>query len=215
MKGGVIMRKEILIMTKSAKINGFCVAGIDIHNGKWIRLVSDNNEEGEGAVLRKDLLYKDYSEAQIFDIIEVNGHNSPTDAQRENFIYYGQWNKIGTGSLQEVISKYGYSSHRFILGNTSATLDESELTGESLSLVIINNITIDVYINKRGKIKHKINFTCNGSKYNGIYLSDIQLKDQFNKVGLYNIEGQHYAVFSITGKFETTGLYYKMLAKLF
>ena len=207
------MKKEIIILTKSAKINGFCVAGIDIHNGEWIRLVSEDNEAGEGAVLRKDLLYNDYSEAQIFDIIEVNGYNSPTNAQKENFIYNGKWNKIGTGSLQNVISKC--SCNRFIFGSTSATLNESEITGESLLLAIIDNITIDVYVNDFGKKKFKINFTCNGSKYDGINLSDIELKNQCSRVGKYSIDGQHYAVFSITGKFRETELYYKMLAKLY
>ena len=207
------MEKEIIILTKSAKINGFCVAGIDIHNGEWIRLVSEDNEAGEGAVLKKDLLYNDHSEAKIFDIIKVNGYNNPTNAQKENFIYKGKWNKIGTGSLKNVINNC--SCNRFIFGSTSAALNESELTGESLLLVIIDNISIDVYVNDFGKKKFTINFTCNGSKYNGINLSDIELKNQCSRVGQYSIDGQHYAVFSITGKFRETGLYYKMLAQLF
>ena len=41
------------------------------------------------------------------------------------------------------------------------------------------------------------------------------IKNNYRNVGTYIIRGSHYAVFSLTGKFEQTGKYYKMLAQLF
>lgn len=98
-KDDLIMKKEILIMTKSAKINGFCVAGIDISNGRWIRLVSDD-KNGEGAVSRNDLTFQNGTQAEIFDLVSVECTPSPTKAQSENNLYDNNfyWIKIRTMS---------------------------------------------------------------------------------------------------------------------
>jgi len=82
----MFMKKEIIILTKSAKINGFCVAGVDISNGEWIRLVSDD-ANGEGAVSRNDLTYEDGIQAEIFDLVAVECMPAATEAQSENYLY--------------------------------------------------------------------------------------------------------------------------------
>ena len=48
------MEKKIIILTKSKKHSGYCVAGIDYETGEWIRLVSSDLET-EGAVPCEDL----------------------------------------------------------------------------------------------------------------------------------------------------------------
>ena len=40
------MEKKIIILTKSKKHSGYCVAGIDYETGEWIRLVSSDSETG-------------------------------------------------------------------------------------------------------------------------------------------------------------------------
>lgn len=45
------MEKKIIILTKSKKHSGYCVAGIDYETGEWIRLVSSDLET-EGALFR-------------------------------------------------------------------------------------------------------------------------------------------------------------------
>lgn len=49
MKGGFdwFMEKEIIILTKSAKYGGLCVAGVDFKTGEWVRLV----KKGGGRLL--------------------------------------------------------------------------------------------------------------------------------------------------------------------
>ncbi len=37
------MKKEIIILTKSDKRAGYCIAGIDKKTGEWIRVISSNN----------------------------------------------------------------------------------------------------------------------------------------------------------------------------
>lgn len=43
------MRKKVILLTKSLKNGGYCVAGIDYYTGQWIRLVS-GNQETKGAL---------------------------------------------------------------------------------------------------------------------------------------------------------------------
>ena len=42
-------RKTLIILTKSSKYHGNCVTGIDTENGKWIRLMT-HDEQSQGAV---------------------------------------------------------------------------------------------------------------------------------------------------------------------
>ena len=135
--------RRIVIMTMSSKINGLCVAGIDYDTGEWIRLVSRNNVDGEGAVLRSDIQYEDGTEANIFDIIELDLLPVPSNAQNENYEYddYYFWNKIGTSSLDYVLNSNILSTSTYIFGNINKSLNEHELTGESLMLAKIDNLT--------------------------------------------------------------------------
>lgn len=209
------MKKELIILTKSAKINGFCVAGIDISNGKWIRLVSDD-VSGEGAVAERDLTYDDGTQAKIFDLVAVECMPAATKAQSENYLYDKNcnWKKIKTVSYEDVFKNYQLSDSAFIFGNSERSLNENEINGESLMLAKIDKIKINVVF-EYGKKKWKVNFEYNGSKYINISVGDIYIRNTYNNLGSYNISGEHIAVFSLTGKYEINGKYYKMLAQLF
>lgn len=209
------MKKEIIILTKSAKINGFCVAGIDISNGQWIRLVSDD-ETGEGAVSKDDLTFQNGTQAEIFDLVAVECMPAPTEAQAENYLYDNgyYWKKIRTMSPEEVFAVCQLSNSQFLFKNSERSLDDNEITGESLVLAEIDHIVINV-INEYDKKKWKVNFDYNGFKYSNISIGDIAIRNEYYDYGTYKILGKHRAVFSLTGKYDKTGKYYKMLAQLF
>lgn len=209
------MKKEIIILTKSAKINGFCVAGIDIHNREWIRLVSDD-ESGEGAVSKDDLTYQNGTQAEIFDLVAVECEPSPTAAQSENYLYDNRyyWNKIKTMSSGEAFAECPLSNSQFIFENSERSLDDNEITGESLVLVEIDHVIINV-VNEYDDKKWKVTFDYNGFEYSNISIGDISIRNKYNGYGTYMIQGRHKAVFSLTGRYERTGKYYKMLAQLF
>lgn len=215
-KTGVLsMKKEIIILTKSAKINGFCVAGIDISNGQWIRLVSDD-ETGEGAVSKADLTFQNGTQAEIFDLVAVECMPAPTEAQAENYLYDNRyyWGKIRTMNREEAFAECPLSNSQFLFENSERSLDDNEITGESLVLAEIDHIVINV-VNEYDKKKWKVNFEYNGSKYSNISIGDISIRNKYNNYGTYPITGRHKAVFSLTGRYEMTGKYYKMLAQLF
>lgn len=209
------MQKELIILTKSAKINGFCVAGIDIENGQWIRLVSDN-ENGEGAVSLIDLTYEDGTEAQIFDLVSVECFPAATEVQSENFLYDKQscWKKIRTVSPEEAFNNCPLNNSPYIFNNTERALDENGINGESLMLAEIDNIVINV-VCEYNKTKWRVNFEYNGFVYNNISVGDIHIRNICKEYRAYPLQGKHIAVFSLTGKYERTGKYYKMLAQLF
>ncbi len=209
------MKKEIIILTKSAKINGFCVAGIDISNGQWIRLVSDD-ENGEGAVSKDDLTFQNGTQAEIFDLVAVECMPAPTEAQTENYLYDNgyYWEKIRTMSPEEAFAKCKLSNSQFLFENNERSLDDNEITGESLVLAEIDHIVINV-VNEYDKKKWKVNFDYNGFKYSNISIGDISIRNEYYDYGTYKILGKHMAVFSLTGKYDKTGKYYKMLAQLF
>lgn len=51
------MKREVAILTKSSKFGGFCVAGVDINTGEWVRFVS-NDERTHGALSVFDITYE-------------------------------------------------------------------------------------------------------------------------------------------------------------
>lgn len=211
------MIKEIIIMTKSAKRGNYCIAGIDVKSGEWIRPVSDDVET-EGAVLQEDAIYEDGTEVEILDVVRIEFiKHIPNEAQNENYLYNSEkyWKKTGKMSLQELIDKYQLDNPSFIFKNSENALYDRELTGHSLFFVKIQNPYI--FVNTFPERKSiTINFTYNNNEYRYINIGDLNLKNPYRncKKGNYYLGQERLAVFSLAGK-HTDGKYYKMLAQLF
>lgn len=60
----------MIILTKSSKFSAKCVAGINVENGEWVRLVSDDVEK-HGAIPDYKL-QTDTREVCILDVVEVH-----------------------------------------------------------------------------------------------------------------------------------------------
>lgn len=65
------MKKNIIILTKSDKRAGYCVAGIDEMTGEWIRIVS-SNEATEHAVPLEDMVCDNGELIDIYDVVEIS-----------------------------------------------------------------------------------------------------------------------------------------------
>jgi hypothetical protein len=99
------MEVELVILTKSSKNKGYCVAGIDIKSGQWIRLTSDN-ESSHGALFTNNMQYEDKTICQILDVVRVKiVKRNPVEYQPENILidksYY--WQKTGRYTIQDVL----------------------------------------------------------------------------------------------------------------
>lgn len=212
------MRKQIIILTKSSKHNNYCIAGIDCKTREWIRLVS-NDEDTEGAALRKDVTYSDGTEVEVLDIVDVELIKPiPTIAQRENWLYDSKftWNRIGRTTIQDVLRQRGEDNcGDNIFGNIDNKIASTNVTGQSLALIRADSPSIIVKTFERKKVSFL--FTYNRINYKFFSVRDIPLylsyKDRDD--GTYkDLGNMRYAVVSLTGIYKD-GMHYKMLAQLF
>ena len=82
----------MVVLTKSAKNGGHCVAGIDVDTGNWVRLVS-NDLNTHGALSDQDMQYQDRSYCTPLDIVSVPIIKAcPSQYQPENILidHYGK-----------------------------------------------------------------------------------------------------------------------------
>ncbi len=212
------MTKDIIILAKSTKhYPSYCIAGIDVNTGEWIRPISDDVEK-EGAVPPDDIIYEDGTEVNVLDIVRISFIKAfPSNAQPENMLYDDTiyWEKIGETTIEEIAKNYELNNQNFIFSNTKKDLFENELPGNSLMLVKIQNPYIVVKTFEKRKIQ--ICFDYNNCHYDYIRVEDTNVVEQYNRCndGTYYLPNELYAVLSLTDKYYKTGKYYKMLAHLF
>lgn len=212
------MEKEIVILAKSNKRGGFCVAGIDTNTGEWIRPIS-NNSLNEGAVPKEDLFYEDYTEVKIFDKVKIQFlSHAPSLSQPENYIYDSSdsWVKTGTSTLDEIINFRGYDDTDQIFYNASKSVNESELNGGP-SLLLLNIENPSIYVKTFEKKKIQLNFDYNRRKYQYLQVSDPKIIESYSSKndGSYQLNRNLHVVFSLTDKYDKTDKYYKMAAQIF
>jgi hypothetical protein len=65
------LRKTIVCLANSYKHGGRCIAGIDIHDGQWIRL---HGNSADGSLCACEYVLDDGSEPRLLDVIEVEVH---------------------------------------------------------------------------------------------------------------------------------------------
>lgn len=213
------MYKEIIILAKSTKRGGYCVAGVDRVTGQWIRPIS-MDYSNEGTVPLVDIIYSNGERVEIFDIVRINliSHN-PTKSQPENYIYDDneKWHMVGKSSLKEVVEFRGYDNADKIFYNTNKSVAEYEIGGQpSLLLLKVMNSTVNV-VDFYGKRKLEFKFEYNGDGYNYFSISDEAIRERYlnTSYGSYNYQRELTAVFSLTDKYQNDSKYYKMVAQLF
>lgn len=110
--------KKIIILTESSKFKNNCVAGIEKDTGKWIRVVSDD-EDTYGALTKDDIMYKDGTMCEVMDIVNVPYVKAvPTKTQPENILidrnYY--LTKDGVATLDDVLEIHPKEINDYIFG---------------------------------------------------------------------------------------------------
>lgn len=200
------MDVKIVLLTKSRKYNNYCIAGVDLDTGKWIRLVS-SQADIHCAVPEIDLTYENGLQAQIFDVIQVKLTKAvPLYFQPENYEYNSNhyWTKLGTSSLGEVKRLVNQHTDSYIFHNSDKRLLGSFVTGlaasqrYSLRFIFVARVVLSV--ERYERLKHKISFS-----YNGVHYTDFSVTDYvfiqpyqsegsfvFNNVGLVISLGELY-----------------------
>ena len=210
------MNKDIVILTKSRKDNGYCVAGLDIKTGKWVRLVSDDKG---GAILSLHAQYQNTPElckpldVVSADIVEEVPYKNHTEDCHINIM---TMNKHGVMPLAEVVSLHPPEEHEYIFGNGSTYLTEDEMQRHNFgySLIFIRVKRLTVHVRKNSS---KADFEYNGTYYQGMNITDPEYSAEFTGGLTYSAGlGSGYLVVSMATKpYRNKRRYYKFVAKVF
>lgn len=210
------MQKTVIILTKSLKNGGYCVAGIDYYTGQWIRLVS-GNQDRKGALEKWQVPYKPLDIVVIDNITPM-----PIRYQPENYLieepcnieeFYAWW-KVGECDISKVAKRYANNANKYIFYNNNVHFCKEEVVDveHSLEFVEITQVVIYPKFNEvTKKTKTKADFIYNGIFYNGMSVTD---PDYYgSQLNLAN--KKVFGVFSAPAEPYDNGKYYKFLSKIF
>ena len=215
--------RKLIILAESAKFNNYCVAGVDVETGKWIRPISEKPEL-EDAVPLDDLKYPDGSRVELLDVVEIkfSDRSANNPIQPENFFYNAKyyWQKVGRVTLQELIDGRGYDSRDKIFYNHERSILGAKVmkfeARESLLLLPVSNLFISVEKAEDHK-KFFADFDYRGKKFYRFSVGDIEIRNKFadNGAGKYFLKDSATVVFSLTNPYRKNAECYKMLAQIF
>ncbi|MGN1200800.1 MAG: dual OB domain-containing protein [Candidatus Caccovivens sp.] len=179
------MKKQICILTKSLKDNDYCVAGIDISTGKWIRLVTSK----DGGAFPKEMLdEKHIKELCVLDI-EVKAH-VPYHVQTENWLIDEnvEVKRIGNLSKQQVFNLHPIEKHDMIFNTQKNELERSDIKtlNHSLEMINVKELQLDTSMKGDGRHHYKVKFQYNGHEYN-LALTDPKYRNEdFDQISIPN-----------------------------
>lgn len=207
----------IVVLTKSSKFSGYCVAGIDCYSRKWVRLVTEDSTS-HGAVGAGDLIYEDGSQCQILDVIKVPIINTTNDIlQPENtlintskYIHF-----IGKAKIEDVLKIHPAEIRNYILGNKYpyVTKAKVERLGHSLTLVEVSNLLIKHVLNPNGNPKTKADFTYQYERYENISVTDYRFYPAEDEISFDEAYNKAYLVVSIGTPYNNK--YYKFVSAIY
>jgi len=218
--------KEVIILSKSRKHRGYCVAGIDCSNRSLVRLIS-NNPINHYATIDENIEDKNGKIAEVLDdvIIESDLSGIVLPFQPENitlntnskFINKGNYNKINLKKIVDLISnKYDY-----IYFNTNPCLSILELQNinkkdmHSLELIKPNILVLRVKDVDKHRLKGNILYK--NRWYNNFAVTDINFENShYNEVANsqcgYKTLHNPYLLISLGEEYN--GYHYKLIASI-
>lgn len=204
------MKKQVCILTKSLKDHDYCVAGIDITTGKWMRLVTSK----DGGAFPKEMLDDmHFKELNVLEV-EVKEH-IPYHVQTENWIIDEkvEFKKIGTLTKQQVFNLHPIESPDMIFDSQKNELERSDIKKLDHSLEMINakELQLDTSMKGDGRHHYKVKFQYNGHEYN-LSLTDLKYRNEdFDQIRIPSAT----IIVSIPAiPYGENDLYYKFVAKI-
>ncbi len=219
------MEKNIILLTKSRKNYGYCVTGIDMHSGKWIRLIAskDNNYPIEA------FKYADSNmQPELLDIMAVKiGDNCSTDVHPEDCHSLGIMHKMEAlpGSMNAFNERLAEDQefHDFVFYNNYYKLDSERYKDAIIagkhSLHLINPIDLRLYKTAYNKIV--ASFTYRNVQYDNIRVTDYEFTEsceELNRAGEISLYENYYIVVSLGDVYRNNrndrDEYYKLVASI-
>ncbi len=209
------MKIEVAILTKSSKNGGYCVAGIDMNTGEWVRFVS-NNEKTHGALSNYDISYAGEHICKPLDVVSVHIVEAvPSAHQPENYLIDSDkyWIKTGECTLSDILKVHPAEVQPYLYGNLGPYVDSKEIDGigYSLTLIKVSCLVLSQTTNINGKPKTKASFTYNGKRYSNMAVTD----PHFYSVQDGTIFADAYLVVSLPDTPLPENCYYKFVAQIY
>jgi hypothetical protein len=235
----------VLILSKSYKPNGRCIAGRlvkfiqknTVQIGNWVRPIL-NDASGCGAITKEMYEYKDGSEVKILDIVEIPIiQHYPIEGQPENYIIDKEksWQKIGrfrADNMLNIIEDVVDIWHEQDTPSNmvTANYDQQGLIKQSLYLIKPLNLQITLtneYDDFNQQYKQKIiaNFNYKGITYENISITCPStrriLTNQYPKKGekpismQLNKKDNYILCLSLSPRFGNKQNHYKLVATVF
>lgn len=203
---------DIVILTKSSKQKGFCVAGINLLTHEWVRLVSPSQEH-DGALSINELCLPNGYILQPLDIARVPILKYyPQGCQSENYLIASEtpWEYLGKMALSDVIKKSNVLHPPLIFGNKYKYIKSDMIDMFNRSLLLTEVTDLKIYRKEGTTVRHKCEFKHNGNLYEEISMTD----PDYYRYNTYDIK-KAYIVVSLPHKDFPEGRYYKFVAKIF
>ena len=209
------MKIDAVILAKSNMWGNFCVAGIDIHSGMWVRFVS----YGDGEPLNDSqmMFINAHGSCEPLDVARIRvakrlpRHNHVEDCMIER----DAWLRLGRFTIHDVLKIHEDEEYRYIFGNGREYLTEQEMCElrhrYSLILVKAENLILHTERNYSNELKTRAEFIHHGRKYTHIRVTDPEYEYASEKECV-NI-GNAYLAMSMPVK-PFKGRYYKLIAKI-
>lgn len=207
------MYRDIVVLTKSRKLGGHCIAGIDIHTGEWVRPVATYNYEHQKTLFADDAMYDNGREVEVLDVVRVPIKAQPLRSiyQPENVavMYKAPWEKLGEMAFAEVLRRFPQEEPEFIYDDTRHKFPEEERCWRDFGSLLLVPVE-DVLISTLEGYKTKVNLSYHGREYRYLSLTDTDLEG----IEEQYFPGRSYVVVSLA---ETAykGYFFKYVAKVF
>lgn len=169
-------RVEMIILTRSSKYGQYCVAGVSTEDGRWVRLVSDD-EKTHGAV-SDEMLYDPQARrhADVLDKIEAETEeNVPGPVQTENVLVKGKGKIriLGRVRLEEALRLHPCEERDGLFSSYGYMVEgDTEALHHSLEMVEVRSLKEYTVVGQSGKPKHKADFEYGGRQFTGLAMTD-------------------------------------------
>ena len=212
---------DVVLLTKSFKNGGYCVAGIDLHTHEWVRLTASEEDfpGGEGALGENNLFLADGTFADVLDVVRFRSAGThPELYQVENTLvdFSERMMRLGTMRFEEVLEIHPAEGRKKLFYTDSNTLPDyyGGRLDYSLILAHVKNAHIYSYYDK-GKTRWKADFTY-VSRYKSH--STVEYKEVYVTTPINSLRDKlHYddAYFVLSVGMPFNGTIYKFVAAIF
>ncbi len=216
------MDLEFVLLAKSKKYNNYCVAGFDLNNYKWVRLVSEDPSINY-AVPPGDLLYDHNYEAAVLDKVMLKCKKpAPLLFQPENVIIDDNYKLSRKGQIDYSQVEKLVEQKEYIFHNTDKRIPADELNQipkeEQYSLILIKPINPVIHVRTWEDNNKKVNcsFNYNHKQYQYFAITDHAILQHYQKKndGNYSLSGNVLFVISLGELYERDSCHYKLISSV-